>query len=297
MVKPCKHDGCKRDRGIVDGYCRVHLSHADKPTLSPSKSDIVKNDKLQKKLDAMELRILHLEKENIELTNMVGELNDSIDVLTSENDYLKVENGDLKTQINKNFLANDGLNQYGRKESIRLHNIPESTSRGDDNKTAITAIKDTAKTLGIEVLDEDIQRCHRVGKFKKGKARQIICRFRWFKKRMDFIRNKKKLKTNTDRMSLQERKAAFKKAPFITEDLSPYRGKVFRFVRSYNEKYKTFEIVTTFNGLISCKKRRDDDNWLNISSSQNIEINSINYDEYKDEYEKKFREKIDELLF
>lgn len=296
MAKKCKHDGCNRNRGLVEGYCRVHRSHAEKQT-SPSKTDAVKNATLQKVLDAMEVRIIHLEKENTELTNMVGELNDTVEELTKENDELKIENGDLKLTINNNFLANDALNQYGRKESIRLHNIPESTDRSDDNKTAINAIKNTAKTLGVEVSDEDIQRCHRVGTFKSGKNRQIICRFRWYKKRMDYLKNKKKLKPSTDNMSIDERKAAYKAAPFITEDLSPYRGKVFRFVRHYNAKYKHFEIVTTFNGKISCKKTREDEKWINISSAQDFVINGIKYHEHKDEYEKEFNEKFDELLF
>ena len=110
---------------------------------------------------------------------------------------------------------------------------------------------------------------------------------------MDFIKNKRKLKQNikTDRMNSQDKRAVFKKTPFITEDLSPYRGKVFRFIRQYNEKYKKFEIVATFNGQISCKERREDERWINISSSQDFEINGINFFEFKDEYEKNFDEK------
>lgn len=227
---------------------------------------------------------------------MVGELSDSIDTLKEENDTLKTQNEDLKKNINCNFLASDGLNQYGRKESIRLHNIPEASSREEDNAVAINAIKDTAKTLGIEVTESDIQRCHRVGTFKKGKKRQIICRFRWFKKRMDYIRSKKKLKPDTTDMTIEQRKAAFKNAPFITEDLSPYRGKVFRFLRAYNQKYKQFEIVTTFNGKISCKKSRDDPEWINITSTQDFEINDIDYDDFIDEYFAEYREKLNELL-
>ena len=89
-------------------------------------------------------------------------------------------------------------------------------------------------------------------------------------------------------MTIVERKAAYKTAKFISEDLSPYRGKVFRFVKDYNTKHKLFDIVTTYNGLISCKKHIDDKVWINIASSQDFIENGIPYDEFKDEFDELF---------
>ena len=68
-------------------------------------------------------------------------------------------------------------------------------------------------------------------------------------------------------------------------------------MRAYNAKYKQFEILTTFNGVISCKKNKADESWINISSALDFEINGIKFFEFKDEYEKTYDEKFHELLF
>ena len=285
----CKQDGCNSKRGLVSGYCRVHKSQANPPPSSPSKNSGIKNDAINKKLEEMERIIHQLRQENVELTNVVGEQSDKIDHQKQENDALKLLIGDLKKKINLNFLSADGLNQYGRKECARLLNSEEGSERKKDNENAVKAVKAAAQTLGIEIADEDIQRCHRIGKFREGKRRPIIVKFRWFKKRMEFIKNKKKLKPNLENMSMSQRQNVLKNSPFITEDLSPYRGKVFRFIKDYNRDHKLFDIVTTHNGLISCKKKVDDPNWINIASSQDFIEHGIPRQAFEDQF--------DELLF
>ena len=285
----CKYNGCYSSRGLLNGYCRIHKSHADPPTSPSIKNRGIKNEAITSELEKMMRMIHHLQKENVQLTNVVDEQNDSIDKLQVENQKLKIENGDLKKRINLNFLSADGLNQYGRKECARLLNSEEGSERKQDNENAVKAVKAAAQTIGIELADEDIQRCHRIGKFREGKRRPIIVKFRWYKKRMEFIKNKKKLKPNLDNMSISQRKAVLKNSPFIAEDLSPYRGKVFRFIKDYNRDYNLFEIVTTHNGLISCKKKKDDPNWINISSSQDFIEHGIPRQAFED--------KFDELLF
>ena len=71
-------------------------------------------------------------------------------------EFLTKENADLKQKVNLNFLANDSINQHGRKENIRIHNEPEAENREDDRKTARVAVTKTAEALGIEVEDKDI---------------------------------------------------------------------------------------------------------------------------------------------
>lgn len=292
----CKQDGCNSKRGLVSGYCRIHKSQANPPACSPSKNNGIRNDAINKKLEEMALSIHQLRQENVELTNVVAEQSDKIDHLEDvvnqqkkENDALIIENGDLKKRVNLNFLSADGLNQYGRKECARLLNAEEGSERKKDNENAIKAVKAAAQTLGIQVADEDIQRCHRIGKFREGKRRPIICKFRWYKKRMEFITKKKGLKPKLEGLTAAQREAVLKNSPFITEDLSPYRGKVFRFIKDYNRDYKLFEIVTTHNGLISCKKKKDDPNWINIASSQDFVERGIPRQAFEDIF--------DELLF
>ena len=150
-----------------------------------------------------------LEKENIEMANQIEDLNTTCD-------SLKKENKDLKIKCNLNFLNGDALNQYGRRESFRPHNIPEIK----DNDKPLEEVVKIARKLGIDFSKDDVQRCHRVGK-KRDTPRQIIVKMRWFKKRMDFITNKKKLRPDLSDLSINEKKNLLSKSAFITEDLSP----------------------------------------------------------------------------
>ena len=49
-------------------------------------------------------------------------------------------------------------------------------------------------------------------------------------------------------------------------------------------------------GKSHAQKTRDDE-WINITSSQDFAIKGIDFVGYKAEYETKFKEKINELLF
>ena len=115
----CRYKGCKARRGLTDGYCRVHQSQVHTPTSPSSKNDGIKYEALSKKLDQMATMIAQLQEENVTLTNIVSEQSDKVEFLTKEN-------ADLKQKVNLNFLANDSINQHGRKENIRIHNEPEA---------------------------------------------------------------------------------------------------------------------------------------------------------------------------
>ena len=73
----------------------------------------------------------------------------------------KVENSRLKQIVNINLYKIDDLEQYGRRENMRIHGIPESTDSIDDDGEKV--ILKMAKDLNIELKDSDIQRAHRLG--------------------------------------------------------------------------------------------------------------------------------------
>ena len=70
----------------------------------------------------------------------------------------------------------DNLQQYSRRENIRVHGVPEQAGKRDDGETVTLEI---AETLGIELQECDIQRTHRLGmkKTPRAKLRPIIARF------------------------------------------------------------------------------------------------------------------------
>ena len=108
---------------------------------------------------------------------------------------VKKENERLKQAINLNIFANDGLDQYNRRENIRIYGVPEISGKKDDGKDVFLQI---AEELNIELDEWDIQRCHRLGKksfssdktnvgcYSKKKPRPIIARFFSFQKETNF---------------------------------------------------------------------------------------------------------------
>ena len=94
-------------------------------------------------------------------------------------------------------------------------------------------MKNTCDKMGITITDDDIQRCHRLGKPKDdGTPRAIICKLKSFplKKMIMKGENKRKLRPNMTGKSVNERKEILKTSVFVAEDLSPFRGKIFRYV-------------------------------------------------------------------
>jgi len=86
-------------------------------------------------------------------------------------------------------LINDS-EQYSRKYNLRINGIDE---RADEN--CVQKVVDLCKAkLNIDVKSENVDRAHRLGPKRPGKARQIIVKFNKFHARNDIYRNRKLLK-------------------------------------------------------------------------------------------------------
>ena len=170
-----------------------------------------------------------------ELKNLKTELAESKATINA----VKAENSQLKQALNLTNYKLDSLEQYGRRENIQIHNIPETLSNKDDGEEKVLKI---ANELNIDLTNADIQRAHRLGtKKRNGKPRPIIIRFQSFKKRNEFLFRKSGLKSNNE----------FKYV-FIAEDLTPIRAKLLRYLK--NECDNDFVQIHTINGKIRFKK-------------------------------------------
>ena len=279
---PCRLPSCNTKKQLdSDGFCQKHKLHLD--ALEAAVLNQAEFKKLNDKLDNVIERFDKLEKENKELKQEVKSL--------------KIDNSDLKAKFNVMYFKNDALNQYGRKESFRIHKYPEPTDRDADNsETALFAV---ANKLGIAISKGDIQRCHRVGK-RRRQPRSIIVKLKCWSKRMEFIKNKSKLydvswknidhenvsngengssaaeatedqsTTNTD--DAVEERSGKKFGIFVTEDLSPFRLKLLHYVKDWNnnEGGKIFDRITTRNGNIVCRVKVSEE-WHTISSPEDFE--------------------------
>ena len=141
-----------------------------------------------------------------ELKSLREELNKSKKDLKATKQALNLTNSQL-----------DDLEQYGRRENIRIHNVAESTSAKDDGEDVLFKVADALK---IKLAEYDIQRVHRIGVKKtsrNAKPRPVIVRFVSYQKRNEFLFEKSKLKKSMH----------FGNA-FIIEDLTPLRSKLLR---------------------------------------------------------------------
>ena len=111
---------------------------------------------------------------------------------------IKTENEKLKQIVNTTFFKVDELEQYGRRENIRILGVAERTDERDDGEEVVAKV---AKALNVELNPElDIQRVHRLGKKKKGpkaKSRPVIVRFASYEKRMKFMYKKIKIESSS----------------------------------------------------------------------------------------------------
>ena len=184
---------------------------------------------------------------------------------------VKTQNTQLRQIINLNVYKNDSLDQYIRRENLRIYGIDESTAAKDD---AAIVLKDIANELKINLGDNDIQRVHRLGKKPakpNSQPRPIIACFQSYKKRMEFFHAKSSLK-----------KSEKYSQAYLSEDLTPMRAKLLKYVK--NECEGRFVQCHTINGKIRMKKSVKEDgvilkdgevdkgtgNWIVVTSPEDM---------------------------
>ena len=66
-------------------------------------------------------------------------------------------NEKLRQQLNLSLYKTDALEQYGRRENLRIYNEPESNSNIDDGEEMALHF---AKEMNISLTDMEVQRAH-----------------------------------------------------------------------------------------------------------------------------------------
>jgi hypothetical protein len=127
--------------------------------------------------------------------------------------------GKMKTAVQTVSFDIDRLEQYSRRESVRISGLKES--EGEDTDRIVC---DLVSDLGIKVSPEDISVSHRLGRPNfggTGRHRSIICKFVRRNIKTQVMKTKKKL-----------RDMPMYNGVFIDEDLTPLRAKISRELRS-----------------------------------------------------------------
>lgn len=132
----------------------------------------IDNVKLQHRdeIERLEGQILEMEHKNRELDIKVDKLSKESETHAIELDLINRDTRDL-------FLTINDLEQHGRSNSIRISGVPDDKKNEDVEDTCAVIIKLFKSKLQLDINSEEIDTAHRLGPYKQGKPRNIICKF------------------------------------------------------------------------------------------------------------------------
>ena len=140
----------------------------------------------------------------------------------------------LTAQLRVLTYKNDSLEQYSRRENVRISGLDEPTDRETNLETRVLGL---LQSTGTHIAAGDIAACHRTGKPKNG-SRPVLVRFVSRKSKVNIMRSKKKLKGE-------------KPTIFINEDLTTLRARLLGYTKSLDN----VERAWTMDGRIYCQKK------------------------------------------
>lgn len=139
----------------------------------------------------------------------------------------------------------DDLEQYSRRNNIRIIGVPESA---EENTDAII-MQLMKEKLGVEVKESDICRSHRVGRKKPGQQRQIIVKFTRHNVKSSIMRKKKVLRNAGDDLKIQE-------------DLT--QGRLDAIKKLNNEHKEKILTLWTIDGSINIRQKSNSEQILSV---------------------------------
>ena len=161
----------------------------------------------------------------------------------------------LRTQVQSQNFEIDRLEQYSRRENIRVFGVAETADELTNDITG--CIVKVAADMGVAITERDISVSHRIGKKTGTKRRPIIAKFVRRDTKTAIMRNKRNLK------GLDSYKSVF-----VNDDLTTMRSKLVYELKRDGSVTR----VWTMNGKIMCVQGRF--RWLPLMSRGTAE-NSV----------------------
>lgn len=275
MASQCKHHGCtvsSPSKMKKNGYCKLH---------SPNQAGI-DAEAILKENESLTQRVLDLETENADMKSVIKKLCGAVDNIHA---LLNLQ----RSSINSSSYERDNLEQYGRKESLRIINVPEEKLEYDENgkikdqEDCAEVIISAAATVDVAIKKSDIQRVHRVGKRKKPivakngnvinpKPRPIIVRMKDYNQRQSILKNKRVLQDNAKERHIKKFESAF-----MVEDLTPLKSKLLWYAKNHCNKY--FSNCHTKDGKILAQTPTSKANeWVSLSTPDDFFKHGIDVD-------------------
>lgn len=146
----------------------------------------------QNKLDILLVNITQINSNITEIKESISVIENKISGLSSSLDCVAKECNNNTTQIRSLDCKMERLEQYTRRNNLRLFGVNESGGEEAD-LLVVDVIK---KNLNIDICVADIERTHRVGVHtpSNSKSRPIIIKFVSYRVRNEVFRKKKNLK-------------------------------------------------------------------------------------------------------
>ena len=225
--------------------------------------------------------ILAMEEANQSLRNQIAAQEKVIALQGARITDLEHSYNELYDWLSDADAQHEELEQYGRRNSLRFHNvlIPEEMEpdaegemgeEGDEeaaeSSDAITdpdtitdkvIVKLCKDKLKVDITVDDILRSHPIGRPNRHGKSQLICRFRSLKIKNKIYSNKKLLKGDQDKI-------------FVTEDLTKYRQSLVSEIASAKRAGQVHTFWTN-DGRIFLKKDRYGEKHL-IRSFEDLDI-------------------------
>ena len=181
---------------------------------------------LSKELGAMRGEIVRLRAELTKKDQVIAEM------------QKEVQNLHERQRVAEDRL--DETEQYSRRNSVRIHGIPED----DDENTDNIVIK-LCDQIGADVFADSLDRSHRVGR-KGDYNRPILCKFTSHKFKLALLTKKKKI------ADIDTKKHFCADKIFVNEDLTKQRSTVAREARLL-KKHNKISDTWTRDGVIFVK--------------------------------------------
>ena len=193
----------------------------------------------------------------------------SINSLKEENAQLKVENVNLKLEVNamsqKIIKLEEGqeeLKSYSRRDCLEFHGIPETPSENTDE-----IVKQICNLIDVDITEADVSVSHRLPT-RRGTVKSIIAKFTRRNIRDKIYRQRSRLRNYTSSdivLSHTSNKL------YINESLTPSAKELFYKVREFCKMYK-FKYVWTRYGKCYLKKNdQEHDTALSFTSLKEFE--------------------------
>ena len=131
----------------------------------------------------------------------------------------------LKVRVEEQKAASEKLEQYTRKENVKIFGLNESENENLEEKVVILS-----KEAGVDITSNDISVCHRLPGNGSG-PRPVIVKFVRRKTKASIMKSKKNLRTKPDYQNV-----------YVSDDLTSTRMKIVKGLRNEESASKVWTI-------------------------------------------------------